>query len=91
MTLHNAIEERCLTARGRPSTQSKLRAQSSGNNNKRACYYCCKKGHIAKYCFKKKNNEKESANTTKVSGDGNEYAFIANNAVAIANVSEGHE
>ena len=37
---------------------------SSGSNNERACYYCGKKGQIAKYCFKKKNNEKESANTT---------------------------
>ena len=64
---------------------------SNGSNNKRACYYCGKKDHIAKYCFKKKNNEKESANTTKVSVDGNEYAFMASDAVAIANVNDGHE
>ena len=51
------------------------------------CYYCGKKGHIAKYCFKKKNNEKESLNNNIVDDKGDEYAFMTsyvNDEVATA-------
>ena len=53
------------------------KGRSSGSTSERVCFYCGKKGHIAKYCFKKKNIEKESANNTKVHDKDDEYAFMA--------------
>jgi len=41
------------------------------------CFYWRKKGYIVYYCFKCKNNEKGSANTTKVGDEGDNYAFMA--------------
>ena len=61
---------------------------SSGSTSERVCFYCGKKGHIAKYCFKKKNNEKESANNTKVHDKDDEYAFMASHVSCNASVSD---
>ena len=45
------------------------------------CYYCGKKGHISKYCFKRKNKNKESANNTIVNEKSDEYAFLDSHAI----------
>ena len=64
----------------RGETSALLAKQSRGgasrSSTEKVCFYCGKKGHIAKYCFKRKNNEKESANNTKVHDRGDEYAFM---------------
>ena len=52
------------------------------------CFYCGKEGHIAKYCFKRKNNEKESANNTKVHDRGNEYAFMMSHECSEEHLSD---
>ena len=38
----------------------------------KTCFYCGKPGHIARFCYKAKNKEKESANNAKVE---DEFAF----------------
>ena len=38
----------------------------------RTCFYCGKAGHIARFCYKAKNKEKDSANNSKVE---DEFAF----------------
>jgi transposase InsO family protein len=38
----------------------------------KTCYYCGKQGHIARFCFKAKNKDKENANHAK---DEDDYAF----------------
>jgi len=38
------------------------------------CYYCGKPGHIARFCFKSKNNNKEKENANKAK-DNDDYAF----------------
>ena len=44
----------------------------------RTCFHCGKVGHIAKNCFQRKKNEKESANTVKEEEEG--YLFVAKEA-----------
>lgn len=38
----------------------------------RTCFYCGKPGHIARFCYKANNNEKENA---KIAKDDDEFAF----------------
>ncbi len=46
---------------------------TSTRKDTKTCYYCGKPGHIARFCFKAKNNkEKESANKAR---DDDDYAF----------------
>ena len=42
------------------------------SGNAKTCYYCGKPGHIARYCYKAKNKDKENANAAK---DDDDYAF----------------
>jgi hypothetical protein len=47
---------------------------TSTRKDTKTCYYCGKPGHIARFCFKAKNNkEKESANKAR---DDDDYAFV---------------
>ena len=61
----------------------------SGSSTDKVYFYCGKKGHIAKYSFKRKNNEKESANNTKVHDGGDEYAFMTSGMPCIDDMSDG--
>ena len=55
-----------------------LRQGKGGNTSytkdSRTCYYCGKPGHIARFCFKAKNKERESANKAMEEDD---YAFVS--------------
>lgn len=46
---------------------------ASGSSTDKVCYYCGKKGHLAKFCYKRKREE--SAHNTKVNDASDEYAF----------------
>ncbi len=43
-----------------------------GGQGGRTCFYCGKPGHIARFCFKAKNKERENAKNAK---DDDDYAF----------------
>ncbi len=61
-----------------------------GSSSDKVCFYCGKKGHIAKYCFKRKNNEKgESANKTTVRDNDDEYAFTTRYVSCNIGMSDG--
>ncbi len=55
------------------STQGKGRTMSTRKDTK-TCYYCGKPSHIARFCFKAKNNNKEKENANKAKDD-DDYAF----------------
>jgi hypothetical protein len=55
------------------SMQGKGGITSTCKETKR-CYYCGKPGHIARFCFKAKNNNKEKENANKAKDD-DDYAF----------------
>jgi transposase InsO family protein len=60
-----------------------------GSSSDKVCFYCGKKGHIAKFCFKRKRDEKgESANNTKTRDD-DEYAFTARYEASMSDGIEG--
>ncbi len=54
------------------STQGKGGTTSTRKDTK-TCYYCGKPGHIARFCFKAKNNNKEKENANKAKDD-DDYA-----------------
>ena len=91
--LHELSQRKDNETRGDSATllakQSKSRA--SGSSTDKVCFYCGKKGHIAKYCFKHKDNEKESANNTKVDDGGDEYAFMTSGMPCIDDMSDGED
>jgi len=45
-----------------------------GGQGARTCFYCGKPGHIARFCYKAKNKERENAKNAK---DDDDYAFAA--------------
>jgi hypothetical protein len=47
---------------------------TSTHKDTKTCYYCGKPGHIARFCFKAKNNNKEKENANKAKDD-DDYAF----------------
>ena len=76
--LHELSRRKKNESRGETSAllAKQSRGGASGSSMDKVCFYCGKKGHIAKYRFKHKNNEKESPNNTKVDDCGDEYAFM---------------
>ena len=63
-----------------------------GSSSDKACFYCDKKGHIAKFCYKRKRDEKgESANNTKTRDDDDEYAFTTRYVSWDASMSDGKD
>jgi hypothetical protein len=63
-----------------------------GSSSDKACFYCGKKGHIAKFCYKRKRDEKgESANNTKTRDDDDEYAFTTRYVSWDASMSDGKD
>ena len=99
--LHELSRRKENESRGETSAllAKQSRSVASGSSTDKVCFYCGKKSHIAKFCFKRKNNEKESANNTKVHDHGDEYAFMsdevdeyammASNVSCNASVSDG--
>ncbi len=47
---------------------------TSTRKDTKTCYYCGKPSHIARFCFKAKNNNKEKENANKAKDD-DDYAF----------------
>jgi len=47
---------------------------TSTRKDTKTCYYCGKPGHIARFCFKAKNNNKENENANRAKDD-DDYAF----------------
>jgi hypothetical protein len=50
------------------------RGTTSTRKDTKTCYYCGKPSHIARFCFKAKNNNKEKENANKAKDD-DDYAF----------------
>ena len=74
-------------------TTALLAKQSGGDTSEtstdKVCFYCGKKGHIAKYCFKRRDNENESTNNNKVYDRGDEYAFMTSYECSKEHLSDG--
>jgi hypothetical protein len=62
---------------------------SSGSSSDKVCFYCGRKGHIARYCFKRRNDEEgESANNTKTRDNDDDYAFTTRYVYCDVSISD---
>jgi len=76
--MHEVSKRREKEPQGDDATM--LSMQGKGGNTStckdtKTCYYCGKPGHIAQFCFKAKNNNKEKENANKAKDD-DDYAFV---------------
>jgi hypothetical protein len=75
--MHEVSKRREKEPRGDDATMVSMqgkRETTSTRKDTKTCYYCGKQGHIARFCFKAKNNNKEKENANKAKDD-DDYAF----------------